>query len=359
MAFVYEKFDIAEVAVACGIQFYPRQKNSVEIRANCPFCGDTKYHLGLNRELERFHCFRCKEHGNSVSLYAKLHGISNKEAYYALRDGTDRHEFAMPQVNPVLQTPLRPLAERHDVYYDFLQMLNLQPVHREKLTKRGLHFSEIHRFLYKSVPLDRVFRREVLERLSAMHDLEGIPGFYRDSNNDWQMYLKSCGGIFVPVCNKDGYIQGLQMRLDLPEDTKEKKFRWFSSKHFNGGTAAKSWVHVVGDITAYEAILTEGAMKSDIASVLSGGRLFIAVSGVNAVNFLPEVLKELKIRRVYEAFDMDKCYKPEVKDALLALRTLVKSCGVECKACSWNPYYKGIDDYCFAKMQRELQPAVA
>ena len=100
-------------------------------------------------------------------------------------------------------------------------------------------------------------------------------------------------------------------------------------------------------------------MKSDIASVLSGGRLFIAVSGVNAVNFLPEVLKELKIRRVYEAFDMDKCYKPEVKDALLALRTLVKSCGVECKACSWNPYYKGIDDYCFAKMQRELQPAVA
>lgn len=43
MAFAYDTFDIAEVAAACGIQFYPQQKNPVEIRANCPFCGDTKY----------------------------------------------------------------------------------------------------------------------------------------------------------------------------------------------------------------------------------------------------------------------------------------------------------------------------
>lgn len=331
MAFVYEKFDIAEVAAACGIQFYPQQKNPVEIRANCPFCGDTKFHLGLNREMERFHCFRCKEHGNSVSLYAKLHGISNKDAYNALSSGMDEHKFAMPEIKTVSQAPLRPLAERHDVYYDFLQLLKLQPVHREKLMERGLHFSEIHRFLYKSVPLDRVFRREVLEKLSAMHDLTGIPGFYRDSRGDWQMYLKSCGGIFVPVCNKDGYIQGLQIRLDLPEGSKEKKFRWFSTQYFEGGTAAKSWIHVVGDITAREAILTEGAMKADVASVLSGGRLFIAVPGVNAIAFLPEVLKELQIRKVHGAFDMDKCYKPEVKDALIALRKLIKSCGIEYK----------------------------
>lgn len=359
MAFAYERFDIVQTAALCGIEFYPQQRNSVEIRANCPFCGDTRYHLGLNREKEMFHCFRCKASGNSVSLYARMHGISNREAYRALRDETAENVDLIPQVETASETPIRPLNERHDVYYDFLRMLNLQPVHRENLIGRGLNFSEICRFMYKSVPLDRVFRREVLEKLSAVYDLTGIPGFYRDKNGDWQMYLKSCGGIFVPVCNKDGYIQGLQVRLNLPEGSLDKKFRWFSSRHFNGGTAAKSWIHVVGDISSDEAVLTEGAMKADIASVLSGGRLFIAVPGVNAINLLPDVLRELRIRRVYEAMDMDKYSKPEVKDAMIALRSVIKSCDVDCKACSWNPYYKGIDDYCFAKMQRELQPAAA
>lgn len=357
MAFVYDRFDIAEVAQKCGIEFYPRQKNPVELRANCPFCGDTKFHFGLNREKEMFHCFRCKAHGNSVSLYAKLHGISNREAYMVLQSELDERNFVLPTVKTDLQTPIRPLAERHDVYYDFLQLLKLQPVHRENLMNRGLEFSEIHRFLYKSVPLDHVFRREVLEKLSAMHDLTGIPGFYRDGNGDWQMYFKSCGGMFVPVCDKNGYIQGLQMRLDLPEDSKEKKFRWFSSKYFEGGTAAKSWIHVIGDTSSDEVILTEGAMKADIASVLSNGRLFIAVPGVNAVHLLPDVLRDLKIRKVYEAWDMDKYSKAEVKNALISLRALMESCGIAYKGCSWNPYYKGIDDYCLAKMQVSLQAA--
>ncbi|WP_417018365.1 CHC2 zinc finger domain-containing protein [Anaerotignum sp.] len=43
--------------------------------------GRTKNpHLYLNTEKNRFFCQRCGEHGNSVSLYAKIRGISNKES---------------------------------------------------------------------------------------------------------------------------------------------------------------------------------------------------------------------------------------------------------------------------------------
>ena len=244
---------------------------------------------------------------------------------------------------------MRSLAERHNVYYDFLKLLRLSNYHRENLQNRGLPANRIHQFMYRSIPTDDVFRREVLENLSRKHDLTGIPGFYRDSNGNYQMYLKKCGGLFIPVCDKEGYIQGLQIRLDLPQGSDEKKFRWFSSNHYNEGTGAKPWVHVVGNTNAREACLTEGAMKADITSVLSNGQLFIAVPGVNAINQLVDVVKDMRIQRVYEAFDMDKRSKPEVKDALITLRYALNDSGVECVGCSWNPKFKGLDDYFVAK----------
>ena len=345
----YEKFDIVEVAHSCNVEFYPIQRNPVEYRANCPFCGDQKYHLGLNRDKEQFHCFRCKARGNSVSLYAMLHGISNWDAYRVLKNNLD--EFKLEPVNfePITETPIRPLAERHDVYYDFLKLLRLQPHHIENLTERGLSFAHMQRFMYKSIPLDNVFRREVLDRLASKHDLMGIPGFYQDVHGTWQMYLKRCGGMFIPVCDKEGYIQGLQMRLDVQEN--EKKFRWFSSNHFLNGTKAQPWIHVVGDVNSKYACLTEGPMKADIASVLSDGLLLIAVPGVNAINLLPEILRELRITKIYEALDMDKRSKFEVKQALIELKRTILSIGIEYKSCIWNPKYKGIDDYYLAKIQ--------
>ena len=86
MCVQYEDFDIVEVAAKCGIRFYHSQRNNIEFKALCPFCGDTSYHLGLNRKMDRFHCFRCKTRGNSVSLYAKMLGLTNKQAYEIIRN---------------------------------------------------------------------------------------------------------------------------------------------------------------------------------------------------------------------------------------------------------------------------------
>lgn len=358
MCVEYEKFDIFDVANKCNIKFRSNQGNGIEFKAQCPFCGDTKYHLGISRRLERFHCFKCGESGNSVSLYAKIFGLTNKEAYKALKSDTQNHERIPLVFEQRTEMPIKSLEERHNAYYDLLKLLKLQPYHRTNLTERGLTFSEIHRFMYKSIPLDKVFRREVLEKLSQEHDLIGIPGFYRDKYGDIQMYVHRYGGIFIPYCNKEGYIQGLQMRLDVPEGSKEDKFRWFSTRDFNEGTKTQSWVHVVGDTTATEACLTEGAMKCDIASVLSGGRLFLAVPGVKSIGNLMEVIHDMGITKIHECFDMDKRSKPEVKKDLIALRKLLKENNIECHGCSWNPLYKGLDDYYLAK-SKMIQQAVA
>ncbi len=359
----YEKFDIVRVATVFGVKLHPIQRNPVEYKALCPFCGDTKYHLGLNRAKEQFHCFRCKESGNSVTLVAKLCGVSNGEAYRMLKKALDDPFLPLPRLPEATQvlteTPIKSVRERHSVYYDLLSLLSLRPMHRENLMERGLSFSHIHQFMYRSIPLDPVFRREVLKELSSKHDLCGIPGFYRDKNGDLQMFVSKYSGMYIPVCDKDGYIQGLQMRLDVPSGGSEKKFRWFSSRHFNEGCGAKPWVHVVGDVGADEACLTEGAMKSDITSVLSSGRLFIAVPGVNAIGELPAVVRSLGLKTVYEAFDMDKRSNPEVKRALISLRETLARCSVKCVSCSWDPRFKGIDDYFLAKKQYEEQMCAA
>ena len=79
----------------------------------------------------------------------------------------------------------------------------------------------------------------------------------------------------------------------------------------------------------------------------------------NAIEYLPNTLRELGITKVYEAFDMDKRSKPEVKQALITLRNTLSDMGVECVSCSWNPKYKGMDDYILAKTMSMQQVPLA
>ena len=45
------------------------------------------------------------------------------------------------------------------------------------------------------------------------------------------MYSSDCGGFLIPVCNKDGYIQGMQIRFD----SDKKRYRWFSTNEYPEG----------------------------------------------------------------------------------------------------------------------------
>ena len=71
--------DIWEVAEQFG-GLHPLRGKRGEAVVNCPFCGDKKRHMYLNREKNVFHCMRCGASGGMKELYARLGGVTTEEA---------------------------------------------------------------------------------------------------------------------------------------------------------------------------------------------------------------------------------------------------------------------------------------
>ena len=107
-----------------------------------------------------------------------------------------------------------------------------------------------------------------------------------------------------------------------------------------------SWVHVTGNTQSKRAFLTEGPLKGDVASFLAQDALFICIGGVNALNGLNDTIRSLGVREVVEAMDMDQMTNPNVRSAILTMRKEVRKIpGIRYSKYTWNPAYKGVDDY--------------
>lgn len=245
---------------------------------------------------------------------------------------------------------LAPLARRHDAYYDLLQMLKLSPEHMANLLGRGLSPDRVQENMYRTMPANWHERRDIACQLAKTHDLRGIPGFYT-RHGEW--HLSGKAGFLIPYLTTDGYVQGIQIRLDNSSDG---KYRWLSSnpKHldkqgrpiFENGTAAMSWVHVTGDTRKTTVCITEGALKGDVASFLRNEALFVCVPGVSSTEYLLDTLKELNSNKIFICYDMDLLNNLEVSKALHKIRqTVIENLSVPCETYMWNPAYKGIDDF--------------
>ena len=100
--------------------------------------------------------------------------------------------------------------------------------------------------------------------------------------------------------------------------------------------------------------LTEGAMKADIASYLSGGKLFLGLTGVQNVRYLSGMISELRPKRIVECVDMDCRSNPHVQRAQSKIRAICMPLCDEYKPFTWPIEQKGIDDYLlFLKLKRE------
>lgn len=340
-----------DTARRCGLVLDSRTLRREEVEASCPFCGDHgvgKYHLSLNTITDQYRCNLCGARGNSVSLFARIHGVSNKEAYLEL--AKEGKVYPMPQ-QPTLQKQERqplPLEVRHQMYSDMLDHLTLLPKHRDNLVERGLSEARIERNQYRSMPETDRGRRLLASLLRARgHDLQGLPGF-RTYYGEWT--LSGPNGFLIPVRDKNGLIQGLKIRLDQ-EKHPDRKYRWLSSRNMPGGTRSYSWVHITGDTSSKRAFLTEGPLKGDVASFLANDALFVCIGGVNALGGLTDALRSLGVREVVEAMDMDQNTNQQVRSAIQAMRREVQKIpGIRYSKYTWNPAYKGVDDYFLSRV---------
>lgn len=352
MAKQFKRIPIVDAARRCGLVLDDRTLGRTEVEASCPFCGDHgpgKHHLSLNTDKDMYRCNLCGASGNSLTLYARVKRMENKEAYQDLTGGSNTYAWpSQPEPKNKERQPLA-LVERDAVYSEMLSYLTLTDRHRANLRERGLSDERIEENGYKSMPENDADRRLLAKLVRANHDLLGIPGFYT-RYGEWT--IAGPNGFLIPVRDRDGLIQGMKIRLDS-EANPSRKYRWLSSRDRNlaNGTRSYSWIHVTGDRTRKRAYVTEGPLKGDVASFLAGGALFVCTGGVNAIHGLKETLEELGVSEVVEAMDMDQMTNPHVRDAILTMRKeVMKIPSIKYSKYSWNPAYKGVDDYFLSRV---------
>lgn len=151
--------------------------------------------------------------------------------------------------------------------------------------------------------------------------------------------------------------------LDVPlkhkDDPPEKpgaKYIWFSSSSKTDGTGSGSPVHLIGDPSARVVYVIEGLLKADISHCLTG-RTFAAIAGANNTSPLDPLfalLAQNGTEEIIEAHDMDKYNNQMTMAGASKIYLTARKYGMNCRRLTWNPNYKGFDDWQLA-LRRENQ----
>ena len=171
-------------------------------------------------------------------------------------------------------------------------------------------------------------------------------------------------GILIPARGLDGLIHGTQILLDVPlrneNDPPGKagaKYIWLSSSTKHMGVTSGSPVHFVGNPFARTVYVTEGLLKADIAHLLMD-RSFVAIAGANNVarlDLLFALLAQNGTELIIEAHDMDKYSNEAISKGASKIYLMAQEHGMDCRRLTWNPNYKGVDDWQLALRRKEVQ----
>lgn len=214
------------------------------------------------------------------------------------------------------------------------------------LETRGLSDGSIATNLYASI-LFPGRAREICDGLSEKFNLAGVPGFYRDEKNLWQMNIKQ-QGLFIPIRDAQGRIVACQIRCDAGVI----RYIWFSSNGRSAGASSGAPIHFAKpDLVRLtgNAFITEGALKADVIAEVEQSAV-IGLPGVLSFNSetlsqqLNDSLPELKTLII--VFDSDWREKKEVKKALFRLIASLRQSGITLTVRDWGSEAgKGYDDF--------------
>lgn len=385
---------------------YAMQKaRGISQQADCPFCG-RRAKLGLKLDTNQYNCPACHAHGNSLTLFATVAQLDTKAAKKELKrvyNGLPSEAKAVyveraaaAKAEQDKEWPAAQLFLRNYVYKELLDQLELSEKHRKALKKRGLTDAEIDASLFRTYPC--IGLKSIADECSTLYesaslwiDTKGkaneeerlggaIPGFYRDEKDGRWTLVERGSPMLSPVVTLDGQISFFETRVNnLPRNATEeqrKKFRRYERLASGGmfcgcGTNGLENIHHAGfapipdmiidesgNMTAPEIItpetvtLTEGSLKATVASILLGGKPFIAVLGVNNQSQLPAELKYLHehgTKQINLAFDMDYQTNDNVKDSLQKAINSIHEAGMTVNQLTWPEKYKGVDDWLAAR----------
>lgn len=316
-------------------------------REPCPICQKSNW------------CSVSADRAFAICMRAPSEREAKNGGFIHILDESMRGQ-ARPAPIEVTQHQRADIGVRDETNQHLLAALNLRPRDRKDLLRRGLAESAIDGNGYKTIPLPSELN-DLMEKFEGK-GLRGVPGFFRkdgawrlnigewkDKNNTARSFHQ---GYLIPVRDVQGRIEGFQIRrANVAGD--EPRYIWLSSNEKEEGTSSGAPVHyrnVEQARKSGQAIITEGALKADVAAhLLNNKYAVIAVAGVSS--FPEDFGRRLKsripeLRQAVIAFDADAVRKPEVLRALERLSGSLRDAGLEVRELRWEESQgKGLDDY--------------
>lgn len=292
-----------------------------------------------------------------------LDGNSEKKTIYSTLLSTT------PRADEVIvpQSERASIQEVHQTLSMLFDMLPLSETHRKHLKskKRGLNDEQIEKLGYKSTPPPYLCRSLTQQLIQRGCKVAGVPGFYINDEDEWTVkFGKRTAGILIPARGIDGLLRGAQIRLDVPirnaNDPPEKegtKYLWLSTSSEYMGVGSGSPIHFVGNPFGRVVYAIEGPLKADVTHCLTG-LSFAAMAGANNVEQLGPLfalLAQNGTEMIVEAEDMDKYRNEQVSRGASKIYLMARQYGLEYRRLTWNPNYKGMDDWQLALRYKSLE----
>jgi hypothetical protein len=271
------------------------------------------------------------------------------------RAGVDYWLYRLESPRTSTPLPLEPQAQStracasddvlDQVYRTLLASLPLSVLHHTHLRQRGLSDEEIRRRQYRTLPPQRraELARNLVDRFGT-DVCRQIPGLYlKDDRGRRWWSLAGAVGLVIPIRTQMQHVVALSVRADDPAS--ESRYSFISSSKYRGpGPSARlHWPLYEDHITAYVR-LTEGALKGDVATVLSG-QLTLGLPGIASWRQAIPLLQQHRVRCVRLAFDADARRNITVARALKAATQSLTAAQILVQLEVWDEADgKGIDD---------------
>jgi len=258
-------------------------------------------------------------------------------------------------VTPSKTTERAPVDVRDRAYRALLAELPLDTVDREALVARGLTEAHVRENGYRTLRIQGRARL-ALAIINAIGEdaARGVPGVFwkSDGNRGWWS-LAGSEGVVIPVRDLEARIVGLKIRRRDPIE-KGARYLWLTSSNHEGA-AADNAAHVPSAAlalrpTAGRLVITEGELKADVATALSGVPV-VSVPGVESWEKGLDVALAWGVQTVDVCFDMDRMGNRKVADAARCLVSELRREGLDAGTRKWDRRFKGLDDFLLARSQ--------